>query len=470
MGSAQAGIFVVQFTASVIIARLLSPLEVGVFAIATSICGILGIIQGLGLNGFIVRETNLTERLKETTFTIALLVNVAVAAGIALCSLASGILVKQVSVAQVLAVLALIPLLGILEFLPAAMIERSANFKVIASIGLARSLLAQGITVGLAFGGFSSISYAYGQLAGALLSVLAYNIVGRTEIRLRLRLSDWRRVAAFGAQIFTINGVNNTAGRVGEILLARISGLQALGLFSRAANVNNVAWANIHAVVARVLLVRLASLHRAGVPVRDYYLHVVEVVTALLWPAFIGLAVIAGPFITNVYGEKWAPAASPLVFLALSSAVWATLTMSWELFVVCGETRRQARIELVRTGVGTCLFASGALLAGLPGAAAGRLGDALFSVFIYRRPLERMSATTMSDIYPIFLRSAVLAVVAVAPAGLLMLNYHGAATAPLGQVLAAVACGIAIWAATLVLTKHPLAMELRRLLPGLKVA
>jgi len=142
MGSAQAGIFVVQFTASVIIARLLSPLEVGVFAIATSICGILGIIQGLGLNGFIVRETNLTERLKETTFTIALLVNVAVAAGIALCSLASGILVKQVSVAQVLAVLALIPLLGILEFLPAAMIERSANFKVIASIGLARSLLA----------------------------------------------------------------------------------------------------------------------------------------------------------------------------------------------------------------------------------------------------------------------------------------------------------------------------------------
>jgi len=466
MGSAQAGIFVVKFVSSVIIARLLSPFEVGVFVIAMSICGILGIIQSLGLTAFIVRETNLPERLKETTFTISLLINLAVAAAIVLCSLAGGVLYQQAGVAKVLAVLALIPLLGIVEFLPAAMIERSANFKLIAGIGLGRSLLAQGLTVVLAFRGFSSISFAYGQLAGALFGVLAYNVVGRSEIRLRLQLADWRRVAAFGVQMLTIGGANAIAARVAEILLARIAGLQALGLFSRAANVNNLAWENIHAVAARVLLVRLASLQKAGVPMRDYYLRVVEVLTAVLWPAFIGLAVVAGPFIYTVYGQRWVPAASPLVYLALSSAVWATLTMSWELFVVCGETRRQTRIELIRAAVGTGLFASGAVFAGLTGAAAGRLGDALFTVFIYRRPLERMSATTMSDVYPIYLRSAVLAAVAVAPVALVMLNYHGAATAPFGQVSAAVAVGIALWAATLMLTHHPLALELRRLLPG----
>ena len=464
MGIAQAGIFVVQFAASVIIARLLSPFEVGVFVVAMSICGILGIIRNLGLTAFIVRETNLPERLKETTFTINLLINVAVAAAIGLCSVASGVFLGQVGVAQVLAVLALMPLLGIIEFLPAAMIERSANFKAIAGIGLGRSLLAQGLTVVLAFKGFSSISFAYGQLAGTLFSVVACNIVGRAEMRLRLRLADWRRVTVFGAQMLTISGANASASRLADILLARIAGLQALGLFSRAANVNNVAWENIHAVVARVLLVRLSSLQKAGLPMRDYYLRVVEVCTAVLWPAFVGLAIIAGPFISTVYGQKWAPAAAPLVFLALSSAVWATLTMSWELFVVCGETRRQTRIELVRAAVGTCLFASGAALAGLTGAAAGRLGDALFTVFIYRRPLERMSATTMSDVYPIYLRSAVLAGVAVAPAALVMINYHGAATAPFGQVIAAAAFGIAIWAATLMLTHHPLAMELKRLL------
>jgi O-antigen/teichoic acid export membrane protein len=465
MGSAQLGNFLVQFAASVIIARLLSPLEVGVYAIAVSICGILGIIQSLGLSAFIVREADLPERLKATTFTIGLLLNVAVAAIIGLCSLASSVIVKQASVARVLAVLALMPLLGILEFLPAAMLERAAKFKVIAGVGLARSMLAQGLTVALAVLGCSSMSFAYGQLAGTVFSVVAYNVFGRAEIRLRLRLADWRRVAAFGAQMLTINGANASAGRLAEILLARIAGLQALGLFSRASSINDVVWNNIHAVVARVLLVRLASLQKSGLPLRDYYLQVVELLTAVLWPVFIGLAVVAGPFIATVYGRQWVPAASPLVLLALSSAVWATLTMSWELFVVCGETRRQARIELVRTGVGTCLFATGAAFAGTTGAAAGRLGDSLFSFFIYRQPLERMSATTMSDIYPIYLRSAVLAALAVAPAALLMLNYHGAVTVPFGQLIAAVVLGIAIWAAALMLTNHPLAMQLKRLLP-----
>jgi len=465
MGSAQAGIFVVQFAASVTIARLLSPLEVGVYVLAMSICGILGIIQSLGLTGFIVRETNLPEQLKATTFTIGLLINLAVAAAIGVCSLASGVLVKQAGVAQVLALLALLPLLGILEFLPAAMLERAANFKAIAAIGLGRTLLSQGLTVVLALLGFSSMSFAYGQLAGALFSVLAYNIVGRSEIRLRLRLADWRRVAAFGAQMLTINGVNATASRITELLLARIAGLQGLGLYSRAANVNDVAWNNLHAVVARVLLVRLASLQKSGVPMRDYYLQVVEMLTAVLWPVFVGLAVVAGPFIATVYGQKWVPAAAPLVFLALSSAVWATLTMTWELFVVCGETRAQTRIELIRTSVGTCLFVAGAASAGITGAAAGRLADSLFSLFMYFRPVERMSATTLSDLYPIYLRSAALAALAVAPAALLMLNYHGAVTAPFGQVIAAVACGIAVWAAALLLTNHPLALELKRLLP-----
>ncbi len=465
MGSAQAGMFVVQFASSVIIARLMTPIEVGIFVMASSICGILGIIQGLGLSGFIVRETSLPERLKETTFTIGLIINVAVAVAIGLCSIASRVVFQQLAVAQVLALLALIPLLGILEFLPAAMVERAADFRLIAGIGLARGLLVQGLTVALAYLGFSSISFAYGQLAGALFSVLAYGVVGRAEIRLRLRLTDWRRVAAFGAQMLSINAVNAAAGRLNEMLLARIAGLQGLGLYARASNVNGFAWSNIHAVAARVLLVKLSALKRSGASVREYYLQVVELVTAILWPAFIGLAVIAGPFIATVYGQKWVPAANALVLLALASAVLTSMTMTWELFVVSGETRRQSWIELLRAIVGIGLFGLGAVFAGVTGAAAGTLATALFSVLIYRRPVEQMSSTTLADVCPIYLRSAVLSAVAVAPAGLVMLNYHGAATAPIGPLIAGCAVGIALWALVLWLTRHPLALELRRLLP-----
>jgi len=462
MGTAQAVGFAVQFCASAFVARLLTPVEVGVFVFAMSITGILGIIQGLGLSGLIVREPDLSEKLKETTFSVNLVINTAVAIAIGLLSLVIERFFRQAGVAPVLLLLALLPLLGIGEFLPAAMTERAANFKTIALISLGRTVAAQSVIVALALSGFSSMSFAYGQVAGALLSVVAYNLVARREIRLRLCFAGWRQVAAFGAQMLTINGVNTAASRFAELVLARLAGLGALALFSRASSINNLAWENLHFVVARVLLVRLASLQKTGVSLRNYYLHVVEVLTAALWPAFAGLAMVAGPFIHTVYGAQWTAAAYPLVFLALSSAVWVSLTMSWELFVVCGETPQQTRIELVRTAVGTGLFASGAALGGLPGAAAGRLADAVFSLFIYRRPIERMSMTTLRDVYPVYRRSLFLTCIAVAPAGLVMLLHRGAATTPPGQVIASVAIGIAAWTMALIKTNHPLVAEARR--------
>jgi len=466
MGTAQAAGFAVQFCTSAIVARLLTPVEVGVFVLAMSITGILGIIQGLGLSGLIVREANLSERLKETAFSVNLVINTAVAIAVGLLSLGFGRFFPQTAVAPVLKVLTLIPLLGIFEFLPAAMTERQADFKTIALISLGRTVATQALILTLAFSGFSSMSFAYGQLAGALMSAVAYNLAARREIRWRLCFAGWRQVAVFGAQMLTINGVNMAASRFAEIVLARLAGLGALALFSRASSINNLAWENLHFVAARVLLVRLASLQKTGASLRNYYLHVVEVLTALLWPAFAGLAMVAGPFIYTVYGPQWTAATYPLVFLALSSAIWVSLTMSWELFVVCGETHQQTRIELIRTVVGTSLFAFGASAGGLPGAAASRLADAVFSLFIYRRPIERMSMTTLLDVYPIYRRSLFLTCIAVAPAGLVMFLHRGAATAPPGQVILSIAVGIGAWTVTLIATGHPLVAEARRVWRG----
>ena len=53
---------------------------------------------------------------------------------------------------------------------------------------------------------------------------------------------------------------------------------------------------NIHLVVARVVFVDFARLHRSAVPLRDRYLRTLEIMTATLWPAFAGLGVFARPF------------------------------------------------------------------------------------------------------------------------------------------------------------------------------
>jgi O-antigen/teichoic acid export membrane protein len=453
MSVSQGGFFILQFAGSVILARLLTPYEMGVYAVAAAV---------FGLSGFIVREHALTPQLLASTFTVNTALAVLLSAAVAGLSAFGGAFLHEAGVKRVMLVLAALPLLGALEFLPSANLERQGLFKSIALVGVARMVVYQVTTVALAFAGFSYMSIAYGNLAGALVSLVGFNLAGRQHASVRLSLAEWRRITRFGLQMMAISGVNEIGGRGSDFILGRIRGLGALGLYSRASSLNGLLWDNIHVVIGRVVFVDFAGQRRQGISLRASYLRTVDVVTALLWPAFAGFAVTAGPLIVAVYGQKWAGAAPPLSMLSTAAIVLVSITMTWEVFVVCEETARQSRFEIYLTTAGFVMFAAGAFIS-LTAAAASRIAYALLSFILYRPHLQRMTDTTGRDFVLIYLRSGILTLVAVAPAAMVMTLYHWSPTrTPLATVLATIVAGLAAWVIALRLLRHPLFEELRR--------
>ena len=286
MTLSQGGFFVLQFGGSVVLARLLTPYEMGVYAVAVAITGVLGAIQAFGLTGFMVREQDMSQQLLASAFTVNAALAALLSAAVAGLSTFGGQFLREAGVRQVMLVLALLHLLGALEFVPSASLERRGQFKSIALVSLARMLSSTALSVGLAFAGFSYMSIAYGNLAGAVVSLAGFNIVGRRHVSFRVSFAEWRRVTRFGLQMLAISGVNAVSSRTGEFLLGRLLGLSALGLYSRASSLNSLLWDNIHLVIGRVVFVDLASLRRDGVSLRDSYLRTLDIVTA---PALAGL-------------------------------------------------------------------------------------------------------------------------------------------------------------------------------------
>jgi O-antigen/teichoic acid export membrane protein len=267
----------------------------------------------------------------------------------------------------------------------------------------------------------------------------------------------------------SIFGVHSVTARISEALLGRFVGLTALGLYSRAASLNNLIWENGHVVIGRVLFVEVAAQKRAGKSLRQTYFTVIEVLTALLWPAFAGLAICSGPFILQLYGAKWVAASHPLSLLAIAAMLHVAISLTWDLFIVSGETATQAKLEFVRAAGGLAMFVFGCLF-GLTGAAAGRIGDGVLSIWLYRPYIDRMTETRLPDFIPIYLRSAAITVVAIFPAALVMFYFKFSEHTPIGLLLPAIAIGVALWAATLILTKHPLGAEMVKLLRQLRAS
>jgi O-antigen/teichoic acid export membrane protein len=454
----QSGLFVLQFGGSVVIARLLTPHEMGVFAVAYAIVGILSTIRALGLSSFLIREPDLKPEIVATSFTINAILAATTAAGIAALSVAGGAWLGEPGVQRVLLLLAASPLLSILELVPIASLERIGAFQILAPINLAKAAVTTAVTILLAVLGFSYMSIAWGNLASAALGVVWANIAGRRFISLRVGLHDWRRVTRFGLRILMIGALGNIAGRLSDILIGRVIGLSALGLWSRAAGLNGLLYENIHSVIARIVFVDFSERHRRALPLRESYLKIVAMITALLWPAFAGLAVLAGPVIRTIYGPVWVEAAPVLSLLSVATLIAISLTMTGEIYVVSGETDRFFKNELKRTAIGLTLFTLGCL-GGLVWAAAARIGDAMVAIFIYQPEVRRMTAAPASDFAPVFRQSAVLTAAAAAPAAILMSVNHWSEDTSFAAVLAAVALGVAVWATGLWLLRHPLWIE-----------
>lgn len=467
MTLAQGSSFVVQFGSSLILARLLTPYEMGVYAVALAIVGLLSTLRAIGLPSYVVRAAEVTPDLLASVFTVNAGIALLLAGLIAGLSALGGALLGEEGVRHLLLVMAVLPLIAILDFRPAAMIERAGNFRVIAGVNVARTVLANGVTLSMAYAGFSYMSLAYGSIVSAVVGVIGVNAIGWRYASLRISFAEWRAITRYGLQMLTISGVSVATYRLSEMVMGRLLGLAALGVYSRATALNGLLWENVHLLITRIIFVDFAEQKREGKSLREPYLRIVQMMTGLLWPAFGGMAVVAGPLVVTLYGPIWAEAAVPLSLLSLAAMVLVSITMTWEVFVVCGETGRQARFEFLRAASGLGMFALGCL-AGLAGAAIGRIGEAAFASALYRPHLERMTDTTLADFLPIYLRSALLTAVAVAPAGAVMALHGWSPQTPLLALGPAVGLGVALWAGTLWALGHPLAAEAGLLLGRLR--
>ncbi|RYF08877.1 MAG: hypothetical protein EOO77_24825, partial [Oxalobacteraceae bacterium] len=340
--------------------------------------------------------------------------------------------------------------------------EREGRFKALALISAVAIIVnaVVGIVLVVRGGGYMSIAYA--QLAYSAVYTGLALYVGRHHARYQFGRQAWRRVLRFSMQTLAISGMHTAGGRITELLIGRIINLSALGLFNRASGLNNLVWQNIASIVSRVVLVDFAETHRQQISLRDRYLRTVAVMTAILWPAFAGLAVIARPFIVWVYGERWEAAVMPLVYLAISSILLTSVSMTWEVFTSTGRMREQTRVETIRVIVGTGLFAVGCLY-GLEGAAASRIVDAVLALFIYRPYLNSMTETTTRDFLPIYLRSGLATLLAILPASAVVV-FYGAALPPLPLMSVAMLLGGGAWLGCLAMLDHPAWQEVRKVM------
>ena len=455
---AQALNFVIAFGSSIVVARLVSPRDFGIFGMAVAITTILNVFMQLGLAKYIVREAKADTEMLRSLFTINAILTLGYIITILLGAFAAFKLFNSPEVGRFLTVFALFPLIAMFEFVPGALAVREMRFGLTASMSVLRTLILTMTTVGLAISGFAYMSFAWAAVAASLATTIAFNIACFRPDVWKPRFAGSRTILVFGSEMIGIGGLNQLTSRFGEMALGSVLGLASLGLYTRASNLPITLYASIYGAGSNVIFSRLSrELRETGV-FAVTYLRFMRLTLGLLWPVMVGLAVLAQPLVNLLYGAKWQDAAVPLSLLMLAFAVTISIGMTAEVFVLRHETRRQLKIESIRSAAGLLLFVGGALIS-LPAAAAAKLIESIVAFLMYRRPMNRLIGGPPDRLRAVYKEGLVLGGVAVMPSLALMMWSDWSPATPLAAVLVAVVLGICAWAAMIIKMGHPLAIE-----------
>ncbi|MDE2403594.1 MAG: oligosaccharide flippase family protein [Sphingomonadales bacterium] len=451
--------FLLNFASSVIVARLLTPTEVGTFTIGSAAAALCTAVTTFNVGAYIISEPDLPSETMDTAFTI----NGLISLGLSLAMLAGAVfshtLLGSAEAGHVMLVLSVTPLIGAATFRPATMLQRDLQFKAVTLINLASVVVGTVATVITAWLGESYMSLAWGVLATSLSGAVGFLVVGARHNGLGVGLKGWRAMTAFGFRMTTITGAATATARLSDIILGRMLGLYALGIYSRASGLANQVFFNVYGTATRVAFSQLSKDYRERGELKTSFLHSFRLITALMWPFLVGFAILSPVAIHLLYGDKWMSAALPLALLLLAQTVTLAFGMNWELFVIRKETATQTRIELLRNIAGLTTFSIGALFS-VGAAAAGRILDNLIGLLFYRKHVQRLSGADSSEIAQVYREGLALTVAAVLPALLLMIGEDWDRRTPLAAVVVAVMAGVACWYGVLVRLGHPLAHEL----------
>lgn len=458
-------VFAVTFGSTIIMSRLLTPRDLGVFGVGMAISGILTTFSYFGVTNYLIRDRDLSDETIATSFTINGILCLIVGSLLLLAGTVGHSLFLDPAIPRVMQWLSLVPLIGIAEFLPATLLTRDMRFSVTSTIQFGKALANAAVMTVAALFGWSYLSPALGAIAGAIFGAIGYSLLGRSHVSFRLSFKGGWAIVVFAVQMISGGGVAVLAARFAELLVAQQLGLIALGLYTRASGLAAMVWDGAYGLSTRVIYVQMATELREQGSLKATFLRATKLLTAIMWPIMAGIAVLAGPIIHLLYGARWDGAALPLSLLMVGQFIAIGYGMSWELCVLTGRTGWQARTELLRAVVGLAAFAVGVLF-NLSAAAAARIIEAVLGYLVYRPKMADMAGAPPAEVSAAYNGNLFLAACAVGPAFLLMSLSRWSPATSITEVTFAIVVGVAGWIAMLHLIRHPLLDEAHQLLGG----
>lgn len=384
------GLMLINLASSLILARLLSPSEIGIFSVAAFIVSLAHTLRDLGVNSYIIQERKLSiDQLRSAQF-LTLSMSWLIAGCLAILSEPLSTYYRESQVRQIMLVLVINFLVLPFGSITAALLRRDLAFGRLSIINIIACITQTTTSVLLAFLDMGVISLAWGSVAGALATTGLSILYRRPDQPWRPGTKALKKVLDKGAKFSGASIFYDIGQGTPELIAAKAFSFHEAGLLSRGIGTVMLMHRLLADAAASVMVSHFAYLIRNQPRLfQEKYISSCKNMATLTWPAFACLAFVSTDLIKILYGNAWIEAGPLASILCISAAAWSLSAISGSVIIGSGQATLSLKIQatLMLFRFFFCLFGSqyGALGIATGMAVADVAGSALQGIAIARK-------------------------------------------------------------------------------------
>lgn len=332
---------IITFLASTVILRLITPEEMGFVGLITVFTGFISIFTDAGLSFSIIRS-DYGPLFQRAVSNLAFWMGIGLFLLMTLLAYPIALFYGDLNLVLPTILLSSLFVIRSLSIVPSAILSKRLEFSFLGRRRLTVNVIANLLTIVLAFAGMSYWALIIPQIVTAYLNYLYID----TKVKLGFRIypfrytkAAFRRTRSLMSNLTGFNLINYWARNADNLLVGKLYSPADLGIYSKAYSLLTLPLNSITGLFGGILFPSLKKLKATGGDVNGEYANVLGVISMLSFPIAAVLVLLARPLVLLLWGPNWEPVADILPYFGLLVLSQTLISTSGSLFVLIGRER-----------------------------------------------------------------------------------------------------------------------------------
>lgn len=332
-----------------ILARILTPSQFGVYGIATIVLGLLEMMTETGVNVFLIQKKEKINDYVSTAWFVSVIRGIIISSLIIASTPLIVTFFNEPSARGILYAVSWVPFIRGLINPAIVKFQKELKFHKVFAFELTLFLIDTAVAVYLGIVTASEVSLIWGMVAAATFEVALSFILVKPRPSLSFNLSYFKEVISVGKWITGAGIFNYLFHHIDDIVVGRILGSAALGVYQQAYRISTLPISEVGEVVNKVTFPVYVSIEADKDRLKKAFTKTSLFVLGSVATFGTLIFLFAERMVPILLGDGWSQVVAPLKILTVFGVIKAIGNSAYSLLLSVGMQKMVAVVSL--TGV-----------------------------------------------------------------------------------------------------------------------